>query len=77
VFPNKKIIQVGIQGSERIEGRWGKGHTGSQMHATHAPAARIDMTRQGRKYGNLKVHVIKVLSYGLNDAKNISLKQYA
>jgi hypothetical protein len=25
------------------------------MHAIHDPAASIDMTRPGRKYGNLKV----------------------
>jgi hypothetical protein len=30
-------------------------YTGSQMHATPAPAASNDMTKQGRKYGNLKV----------------------
>jgi hypothetical protein len=32
------------------------------------------MTRQGRKYGNLKVHVTKLLSYGLIDAKNYITK---
>ena len=41
------------------------------MHATHAPVASTDMTRQGRKYGNLKVHVTKMLSYGLNDGKKL------
>jgi hypothetical protein len=44
------------------------------MHATHAPAARADMTKQGRKYGNLKVHVTELLSYGLIDAKNYITK---
>jgi hypothetical protein len=29
--------------------------TGSQMHAIQDPAASTDMTKQGRKYGNLKI----------------------
>jgi len=34
------------------EMRW---YTGSQMHAIQDPAASTDMTKQGRKYGNLKI----------------------
>ena len=32
--------------------RW---YTGSQMHAIQDPAGSTDMTKQGRKYGNLKI----------------------
>lgn len=39
-------------------------HTGSHMHAIHDPAASIDITKLGRKYGNLKADVnSKGLSY--------------
>lgn len=37
--------------------------TGSQMHATPAPAASNDMTKQGRKYGNLKVDMHNSKAY--------------
>jgi hypothetical protein len=39
------------------------------MHAIHAPAARTDMAKQGRKYGNLNIHVVERLSYGLGGVK--------
>lgn len=30
-------------------------YTGSQIQAIQDPAANTDMTKQGRKYGNLKI----------------------
>jgi hypothetical protein len=40
------------------------------MHAIHDTAASIDMTRLGRKYGNLKVDInSKCLSYAQDDTE--------
>ena len=38
-------------------------HTGSQMHAIHDPAASNDITKQGRKYGNLKIRCKILMVY--------------
>jgi hypothetical protein len=38
------------------------------MQATQAPAARTDMAKEGRKYGNLNIYVVARLSYGIDDS---------